>query len=122
MEVAFFQKKNDAFDSALIAASVHNYIPYDGMDIIHEDQENIKLCHENNQEVLLMKKDLLSSLSSDAHFVVELICNDIPITPKTSQVTRRSVEVFLKKYHWNKKRIKTTLVEIQNFVFQLQTI
>lgn len=122
MEITFFQKKNDAFDSALMASVAHNYIVYDGMDLVQEGQENIRLCNEENQETMLIKKDLLSTLSSDAHFVVDLICQEAPITPKTSRVTRRSVEVFLRRYHWNKKRIKTTLVEIQNFVFQLQTI
>lgn len=123
MEVAFFQKKNDAFDSALIAASAHNYVPYDGMDIFLQDnQEGLRLCSEDNQEDWLIKKDLLSTLSADAHFVVDLICHDIPLTPKTSNVTRRSVEVYLKEYHWSVKRIKSTLVEIQKFVFQLQSL
>lgn len=123
-ETCFFKKNNDAFDSALIAANENAYIPYDGMDICQEGETALRLESVYNQERQLIKKDLFRILSSDAHYVTEAIINELPAlaTPKTGNITKRSISLFLRKKHWDKKRIKKTLVEIQGFVLQMSDI
>lgn len=119
METCFFAKKNDAFDSALLGMQEFNYVSYDGMDLLQEGQANIRLAAEYNQEEALIKKDLFLSLSPDAHFVIEAINEGKCLTPKTGNITKRSVELFLTKLWRNEARSKKALMEIQNFVFQI---
>lgn len=124
IETFFYKKNNDAFDSALIAANANSYVPYDGMDICQEGETTLRLESVYNQERQLIKKDLFRILSSDAHYVTEAIIDELPAlaTPKTGNITRRSISLFLRKKHWDKKRIKKTLVEIQGFVLQMSDI
>jgi hypothetical protein len=123
-ETCFFKKNNDAFDSALLAANENSYIPYDGMDICQEGSTSLRLESVHNQERQLIKKDLFKILSPDAHYVTEAIIDELPelVTPKTGNITRRSISLFLRKKHWDKKRIKKTFVEIQGFVLQMADI
>lgn len=123
-ETCFYKKNNDAFDSALIAANASSYVPYDGMDICQEGETTLRLESVHNQERQLIKKDLFNFLSSDAHYVAEAIIDELPelVTPKTGNITRRSISLFLRAKHWDKKRIKKTFVEIQGFVLQMSDI
>lgn len=119
METCFFAKKNDAFDSALLGMQEFNYVSYDGMDILQEGQANIRLASEYNQETGLIKKDLFRHLSPDAHFVIDAINEGKCLTPKTGNITKRSIELFLSKLWQNETRSKMALIEVQNFVFQI---
>lgn len=124
MEIAFFAKKNDAFDSALLAALPNQYVPYDGTDLWIDGSDSVHLISQHNQEINLIKKDLFQWLSVDAHFVVKTINNQAfgVQTPKTKNITRRSIELFLVKRHWDRKRIRKVFMEIQGFVMQMSEI
>lgn len=120
-ELQFYTRPNDAFDSALFAMTEHCYLSYDGMDFHTEGSPKIILESFSNQEAALIRKDLVSKLSSDALFVVNAIQDEASEiqTPKTGNITARSIKQFLEKNHWGKTRIKKTFKEIQGFVLQL---
>ena len=120
-EICFYEKKESAFDSALFAMSENQYIPYDGMDLFEEGSKAFHLASHHNQERALIKKDLVESLSKDAYFLIEAINDesDDLKTPKTGNITTRSIKQFLIRSHWANKRINKVLEEVQGFVLQL---
>jgi len=121
MEICFFKRPNDSFDSALFAIDPTRYIPYDGIDLSKTGKKSFLLISNDNQEKTLIKKDLFRCLSPDAHFVVEAVDGELSelTTPKTGNITKRSIELFLSKRHWHKKRIKDVFIEIQGFILQI---
>jgi hypothetical protein len=123
-EFRLFERKNDAFDCALLAANEYSYLPYDGMDIYAEGSNCVKLFSDNNAESSLIKKDLLNSLSPDAHFIIDAIKNELPAlaTPKTGNITKSSIERFLMKKHWSKRKIHKSFIEIQGFVMEISSL
>ena len=128
----FFQRRNDAFDCALMASQENNYLPYDGMDLYADPshQKNLKgafswktpilLSEAPSPESKLIKKDLTKALSPDAKFILNAIRNEEEVlTPATENITLRSIRKFLEKHHWNTRRVQRAFKEMQMFTNEL---
>lgn len=119
-ETRLFQRNNDAFDSALIAAC-GDYISYS-----EADQSIGTICLEGayDQEKDLMKKDLVEKLSKDAYYITTMIMQECPdlFTPKINHITKSSVQRFLRKNHWHPNRITKAFIEVQGFVKSMKEI
>ena len=107
---------------AMNAARPENYISYSGIDMFDEDSKhNFSLTSNTNIEESMIKKDLIDNMSQDALFLLETIINspELVATPKTKNVTKKSIIIFLEDQKWHPKRIKKAFGEIKNYLKNL---
>lgn len=116
--------KEDDLVSAILVFPQENYISYLGIDLPfnkEEGMEEIRLESDVNIEKELIKKDLKENLNTDCQFILGIII-DSPErleTPKTGNITIRSITLFLNKQKWNRIRINKAFKEIKNYVKNL---
>jgi len=92
-----------------------------------EDKESITLPSMHNQEILLIKKDLILKLSKEAKEVINLIlCGPSEVletflTPKYHQVSKEKIKQYLIKDGWPKKTVRIVFEELKRFVMDIET-
>jgi hypothetical protein len=116
--------KEDDLISAVLVFPQENYISYLGIDLPfnkEEGTEEIRLESDVNIEKELIKKDLKENLNTDCQFILGIIINSPERleTPKTGNITIRSITLFLNKNKWNRIRINRAFKEIKNYVKNL---
>jgi hypothetical protein len=116
--------KEDDLVSAVIAFPQENYISYLGIDLAFHEEEGIKeikLESDVNIEKELIKKDLKENLNTDCQFILGIIIESPEKleTPRTGNITIRSITLFLNKQKWNRIRINKAFKEIKNYVKNL---
>jgi len=116
--------KEDDLVSAILAFPQENYISYLGIDLAFQEQDGIKeirLESDVNIEKDLIKKDLTEKLGMDCQFILNMIIDNPEKleTPKTGNITMRSITLFLNKQKWNRIRTNKAFKEIKNYVKNL---
>lgn len=86
-----------------------NTIPYD-------------IPSNQDLEKSLIKKNMLTTMSSDARFVLRSTINNageilLVTAPTQQKLTYRVLYLFLlRKLHWHQQRIKKAFTEIENYL------
>jgi hypothetical protein len=123
-EMVFFEKGNDIFDNAFFAIQANNYIPYSGIDLFEENIINVpspSVMLEStlpSPEDLTIQNDIISRLSNDAKFILHVLFNppNQLRCPKSQNITKRSLKMFLIKQKWNPLKINKVFMEMKNYV------
>jgi hypothetical protein len=121
-EMVFFEKGNDVFDNAFFAIQANNYIPYSGIDLPKEDiADSSSIMLEStllSPEDLIIQNDIISRLSNDAKFILHILFNppNQLRCPKSQNITKRSLKMFLVKQKWNPLKINKAFIEMKNYV------
>ena len=116
--------KEDDLVSAVLAFPQENYISYLGIDLAFQEQDGIKEIRLESDvyiEKELIKKDLKENLNIDCQFILNMIIDNPEKleTPRTGNITMRSITLFLNKQKWNRIRTNKAFKEIKNYVKNL---
>jgi len=87
----------------------------------------IQLPSELNQEKIVIKKDLIISLSNEAKEVIRLVLNS-PIeiletfqTPKYKTISKQKIKDHLTTNGWPPRRIEKVFTELKTFTMDLES-
>jgi hypothetical protein len=92
------------------------------------DQESIVLPSRENQEDLVIKKDLAEKLSSEAKDVVRLILNspseilEMFMTEKYRTISKRKIGQYLIEKGWKQTKVDRIFSELKVFVTDFDNI
>ena len=92
-----------------------------------DDRESITLPSSDNQENLLIKKDLTLKLSKEAKEVIDLVLLspseilETLLTPKYHQVSKEKIKQHLIRVGWSQERVKIVFKELKKFVMNIET-
>jgi hypothetical protein len=124
-EMVFFKDSTDPLDCAFFAINPANYISYSGIDFLQNnnivDDSIILESPILNPEQTLIQNDIISKLSNDAKFILNILFNppDQLRCPKSKNITKRSLKIFLTKQKWNPLKINKVFIEMKNYVKNL---
>jgi len=123
-EMVFFENPTDKFDAALFAMNPLNYVSYSGIDMFEDniiDSTVVLASSLPNPEQITIKNDIIFKLSIDAKFILKILF-DPPNSlrcPKSKNITKRSLKIYLIKQKWNPLKINKAFIEMKNYVKNL---
>lgn len=116
----------DGMEWSLLAATFvaphENYVSYDTSEPYFEGNEkNLVLHSMNNPEQSVINKSILETLSDEAMGMLKIIISgsDSMFTPKTKNLTPRSLHIFLCKSGYSERKIKKLMAEIKKVLLMI---